>query len=114
MNIIFIGDIVGRSGRDAILNKLPILKNKYKPDAIVANAENAASGYGLTRKIADELFLQGIDALTLGNHAWDQKEMLSYIEECPKIIRAINYPSTVPGKGEVKITLEELILEIEF
>jgi metallophosphoesterase (TIGR00282 family) len=74
---------------------------------IIANAENAASGYGLTKKIANEFFDQGIDALTLGNHAWDQKEMLSYIEECPKIIRPINFPSGVPGRGEYKIELED-------
>ena len=96
MKIIFIGDIVGRSGREAILNNLPILKKKFKPDVIVANAENAASGYGLTKKFANEFFDQGIDALTLGNHAWDQKEMLSYIEECPKIVRPINFPFRSP------------------
>jgi len=107
MKIVIIGDIVGRSGREAVLNNLPILNKKFKPDVIVANAENAASGYGLTKKIANELFDQGIDVLTLGNHAWDQKEMLSYIEECPKIIRAINYPQGVPGKGEYKIELED-------
>jgi len=107
MKIIFIGDIVGRSGRDALLNGLKGLKEKFKPDVIIANAENAASGYGLTKKIADELFKQEINVLTLGNHAWDQKEMLSYIEECPKIVRAMNYPKGVPGRGEYKIVLED-------
>ena len=107
MKIIFIGDIVGRSGREAVQDNLTNLKKKYKPDIIIANAENAASGYGLTIKIADQLFNQGIDILTLGNHAWDQKEMLSYIEECPKIIRAINYPLGVPGKGKIKINLQD-------
>ena len=105
MKIIFIGDIVGKSGREALSTSLNDLKEKFKPDVIIANAENAASGYGLTKKIANELFDQGIDALTLGNHGWDQKEMLSYIEECPKIVRAINYPKGVPGKGEYKIVL---------
>ena len=107
MKILFIGDIVGRSGRDAVLKKLPNLKTKFNPDITIANAENAASGYGLTKKIANELLNQGIEVLTLGNHAWDQREMLSYIEECSKIIRAINYPEGVPGKGEIKITLED-------
>jgi len=107
MKILFIGDIVGRTGREAIVSKLPNLKKKFNPDVIIANAENAASGYGLTKKIANELFDQGIVVLTLGNHSWDQREMLSYIEECPKIIRAINYPSGVPGKGEITITLED-------
>ena len=107
MKILFIGDIVGRSGRDAIIKKLPDLKSKFNPDIIIANAENASAGYGLTKKIASLLFNQGITVLTLGNHAWDQREMLSYIEESPNIIRAINYPEGVPGKGEIKITLED-------
>ena len=107
MKILFIGDIVGRSGRESVHKHLPNLKKKFNPEVIIANAENAASGYGLTKKIANELFDQGIDVLTLGNHAWDQREMLSYIEECPQIIRAINYPEGVPGKGEIKITLED-------
>ena len=107
MKIIFIGDIVGKSGREAISLSLGILKEKFNPDIIIANAENAASGYGLTKKIAQELFKQGIHVLTLGNHAWDQREMLSYIEECPKIIRPINYPMGVPGKGDYKIELED-------
>jgi len=107
MKIIFIGDIVGKSGREALLIGLNDLKEKFKPDVIIANAENAASGYGLTKKIANELFDQGINVLTLGNHGWDQREILSYIEECPKIIRAINYPKGVPGKGEYKIVLED-------
>ena len=111
MKIIFIGDIVGRSGRDAVKNSLPILKEKYNPEIIIANAENAASGYGLTKKIAEELFDLGISILTLGNHAWDQREMLSYIEECGKIIRPINYPSSVPGKGEITINLPNVTTE---
>jgi hypothetical protein len=107
MKIIFIGDIVGRSGREAVEKNLQTLKVKYIPDVIIANAENAASGYGLTKKIAEELFGLGIDILTLGNHAWDQREMLSYIEECPKIIRSINYPEGTPGKGEYKFVLDD-------
>ena len=107
MKIIFIGDIVGKSGRDAVSKSISILKDKYKPDVIIANAENAASGYGLTKKIALELFALGIDVLTLGNHAWDQREMLSYIEERPNIIRAINYPKGVPGKGDYKLVLND-------
>ena len=107
MNIIFIGDIVGRSGREAVTNNISYLKKNYNSEVIIANAENAASGYGLTKKIAEDLFNLGIDVLTLGNHAWDQREMLSYIEKCPRIIRAINYPNGVPGKGYYKVTLED-------
>ena len=107
MKIIFIGDIVGKAGRDAFANNISIIKNQYNPDAIIVNAENAASGYGLTKKIALELFALGVDVITLGNHAWDQREMLSYIEEQPKIIRAINYPKGVPGKGDYKLVLND-------
>ena len=107
MKIIFVGDIVGKSGREAIEKKLPIISEKFNPDVIIANGENAASGYGLTKKIANELFDLGVDVITLGNHSWDQKEMLSYIEECPQIIRALNYPKGVPGQGEYKIELED-------
>ena len=107
MKIIFVGDIVGRSGREALKKNILIIKDKYKPDVIIANAENAASGYGLTKKIAAELFALGVDVVTLGNHSWDQKEMLSYIEECPKIIRPLNYPLGVPGKGDYKLLLED-------
>jgi len=107
MKILFIGDIVGRSGREAVYSKLPDLKKKFNPEIIIANAENAVAGYGLTKKIAKELFNKDITVLTLGNHAWDQREMLSYIEESPNIIRAINYPSGTPGKGEIKITLKD-------
>jgi len=107
VKIIFIGDVVGKSGRDAIANNISIIKSKFNPDAIIVNAENAASGYGLTKKIALELFALGVDVITLGNHAWDQREMLSYIEEQPKIIRAINYPKGVPGRGDYKLILND-------
>ena len=107
MKIIFIGDIVGKNARDAVIKIIPDLRKKYQSDVIICNAENAAGGYGLTKKIALDLFDIGVDAITLGNHAWDQREMLSYIEECSKIIRAINYPLNVPGKGFVEIILED-------
>ena len=107
MKIIFIGDIVGRSGRDAIANKLSELKKKYTPDAIIVNGENAASGYGITKKIANDLFDLGVDVITLGNHAWDQREILSYIEVKPQIVRAVNYPKGVPGKGFYKLVLDD-------
>jgi len=107
MKIIFVGDIVGKNAREAVIKTIPDLRSKYQSDVIICNAENAAAGYGLTKKIALDLFDIGVDAITLGNHAWDQREMLSYIEECPKIIRPINYPANVPGKGSVDITLED-------
>ena len=99
MKILFIGDIVGKSAREKVKNSIGMLKNKYNPDVIVANAENATGGHGLSKKDAQDFLSSGINVLTLGNHAWDKREMLSFIEECPQIIRAINYPTGVPGKG---------------
>ena len=107
MNIVFIGDIVGKEARETLIKKIPDIKTNYNSDVIIANAENAASGYGLTKKIATQLFNSGVDVITLGNHAWDQKEMLSYIEECPKIVRALNYPDGVPGKGYYELQLHD-------
>ncbi len=105
MKILFIGDIVGKPARDKVKESISSLKVKYSPDVIIANAENATGGYGLSKKDAEDLMSCGLDVLTLGNHAWDQREMLSYIEECPRIIRAINYPDGVPGKGTYKLEL---------
>ncbi len=105
MKILFLGDIVGKSAREKLQESIPAIKNKYSPDVIIANAENATGGYGLSKKDAQDLFRSGIDLITLGNHAWDKREMLTFIEECPKIIRAINYPSGVPGKGFYSLEL---------
>lgn len=107
MKIIFIGDVVGKQARETLINTIPEIKNKYAPDVIVVNAENAAGGYGLNKKIALQLIESGVDAITLGNHAWDQKEMLSFIEECPKIVRALNYPLGVPGRGYYEFQLAD-------
>jgi len=107
MKIVFIGDIVGKEARETFINKIPDIRNKYIPDVIIVNAENAAAGYGLSKKIAMQLIEAGVDAITLGNHAWDQKEMLSFIEECPKIVRALNYPSGVPGRGFYELQLDD-------
>lgn len=105
MKILFIGDIVGKSAREKLKDNISFLKRKYEPDVFIANAENATSGYGLSKNDAKDLLSSGVDVLTLGNHAWDQREMLTYIEECPKIVRAINYPNGVPGKGYYKLEL---------
>ena len=99
MKILFIGDIVGKSAREKVKDSIGVIKHKYSPDIIIANAENATGGHGLSKKDAQFLLSSGLDVLTLGNHAWDKREMLTYIEECPSIIRAINYPEGVPGKG---------------
>ncbi len=105
MKILFIGDIVGKSGREKIKENISSIKNKYNPDVIVANAENATGGHGLSKKDANDLLSAGLDVLTLGNHAWDKREMLTFIEECPKIVRAINYPDGVPGRGSYTLEL---------
>jgi metallophosphoesterase (TIGR00282 family) len=101
MRIAFFGDIVGRAGRDAIADHLPRLRADLRLDFVIANAENAAGGYGLTEAIAKDLFGHGCDALTLGNHSWDQREALTYIEREQRLIRPCNYPpsSPAPGRG---------------
>ncbi|MBU6298908.1 MAG: YmdB family metallophosphoesterase [Alphaproteobacteria bacterium] len=99
MHILFIGDIVGRPGRDVVAAELPRLKETLKLDFVVANGENAAGGFGLTRAIADDLFACGIDCITTGNHWADQKEILAFIDHEDRILRPRNYPPGTPGKG---------------
>ena len=99
MRILFIGDIVGRSGRSALLHRLPALVRNWKLDLVVVNGENAAGGFGITESIYQEFLDAGADAVTLGNHAWDQKEALVFIARAPKLIRPLNYPQGTPGRG---------------
>lgn len=99
MNLLFLGDVVGRSGRDAVIAALPGLRESLKLDFVAVNAENAASGFGLTPKIADDLFSAGADCVTLGDHAFDQKEMLAHIAGEPRILRPINFAKGAPGLG---------------
>lgn len=106
MKLCFFGDIMGRSGREALAKVLPEIKAAHKPDLIIANAENAAAGYGLTLKLAEELFQLGIGVLTTGNHVWDQKELLTGIDGEPRILRPSNFPKAAPGKGHVLVTTQ--------
>lgn len=100
MRIAFFGDVVGKSGRKAVADHLPGLRERLKLDFVIINAENAAAGFGITERTANELYDAGADVLTLGNHAWDQSETLSYIEREPRLLRPVNYPEgTAPGKG---------------
>jgi hypothetical protein len=99
MRILFIGDIVGRSGRTIVNERLPGLIKDWKLDLVVINGENAAGGFGITEVIYNELIEAGADAITLGNHAWDQREALVFIERAPRLIRPINYPKGTPGRG---------------
>ena len=99
MRILFIGDIVGRSGRTIVTERLPALISDWKLDLVVANGENAAGGFGITEVIYNELVDAGADAITLGNHAWDQREALVFIERAPRLIRPLNFPKGTPGRG---------------
>jgi len=97
IKILFIGDIFGKPGRQAVKNLLPGLKEKYNLDIVIANGENLAGGLGLTQKTAEEIFAAGVNILTSGNHLWDKKESLDYIENEDRILRPANYPDEVPG-----------------
>ena len=99
MNLLFIGDIVGKPGRDVVLAELPRLRESLKLDCVIANGENAAGGFGLTRAIAEEFFAAGIDVISTGNHWADQKEIYGLIEQEDRILRPVNYPKGTPGKG---------------
>lgn len=99
MKILFLGDVVGRNARDAVIALLPELRRKYNLDAIIVNVENAAHGFGVTAQICDDFYKAGADCLTTGNHVWDQREIIAYIERDPKLLRPMNYPEGTPGKG---------------
>ncbi len=99
MKVLFCGDIVGRSGRDAVLQRIPMLRQKLDLDFVFANAENAAGGFGITPAIAREFYEAGIDCLTTGNHVWDQREIIGHIGGDAKLLRPLNYPKGTPGKG---------------
>lgn len=99
MRLLFIGDIVGRAGRAIVQDKLPGLVRDWKLDLVVINGENAAGGFGITETIYHELIDAGADAITLGNHSWDQREALVFIERAPRLIRPVNYPKGAPGRG---------------
>lgn len=99
MKLLFLGDVVGRSGRAAITEHVPRLRQEWKLDFVVVNGENATGGMGLTEAHAKTLLAAGVDCLTLGDHAFDQKDMLAAIEREPRIIRPVNFSKAAPGKG---------------
>ncbi|NQW12259.1 MAG: TIGR00282 family metallophosphoesterase [Alphaproteobacteria bacterium] len=99
MRLLFLGDIVGRSGRQAVVERLPDLIRDLRADFVVANGENAAGGFGITAKICEELYDVGVDVITTGNHVWDQREILGYIDDDVSLIRPINFPVGTPGRG---------------
>ena len=103
MRILFVGDVVGRSGRTAVAEYLPGMIHDWSLDLVVVNGENAAGGFGITEAIYQELLDAGADAVTLGNHAWDQREALVFIERAPRLIRPANFPPGTPGRGAALI-----------
>ncbi|OYD09948.1 TIGR00282 family metallophosphoesterase [Paludifilum halophilum] len=104
MRLLMIGDIVGTPGQSALYDHLPRLKRGYHPDLIVVNGENAADGRGITRSIAREMMGSGVDCITLGNHAWDKREVFDFIDDEPRILRPANYPEGTPGRGFARIS----------
>ena len=99
MKILFVGDIVGKPGRELIRKSLRALVDHHSIDLVVANAENVAAGFGITKDIGDALLDWGVDVMTSGNHIWDKKEAIPYIESEPRLLRPANYPAGVPGRG---------------
>lgn len=99
MRILFLGDVVGRAARDEIISRLPALRKNHKLDAVIINVENAAHGFGVTAQICDDFYKAGADCLTTGNHVWDQREIVAYIEKDPRLLRPANFPEGTPGRG---------------
>lgn len=99
MKVLFIGDIIGEPGRKALSQSLNNIVDRYKVDLVVANVENAAGGFGITQKVAEELFNLNIHVMTSGNHIWDKKEAIDYISREKRLLRPANYPEGVPGHG---------------
>ena len=99
MRVLMVGDVIGRPGRRAVKHLLPDLRQEYQIDLVIANGENTAGGFGLTMPTAQELFAAGVDVLTSGNHIWDQKEIIPYLDTDVPILRPLNYPPGVPGRG---------------
>lgn len=99
MRILFLGDVVGRSAREAVIKEIPEIRRNFSIDFVIVNGENAAGGFGITEKICEDFFSSGIDCITTGNHVWDQKELFDYIKNENRLLRPINYPEETPGKG---------------
>ena len=104
MNVLFIGDIMGESGRRAIARTMPKVIAQHNVDLVIGNGENAAAGFGITPELAHELFEMGLSVITTGNHAWDKKEIVDYIRHEARLLRPANYPPGVPGAGSIVVT----------
>ncbi len=105
MKILYCGDVVARAGREAVLNNINTLKQEYKPDVLIVNIENAAHGFGATPGICRDFLNKGVDVLVTGNHVWQQRELIPFLDECKKIIRPLNFPSHLAGRGACEFEL---------
>ena len=101
LTVLFLGDIVGQPGRDAVIACLPKLKEQHGIDFVIVNGENAAGGRGITGKITIDLLRAGVSVVTTGDHAWDQKDILGFIDTEPRLLRPVNYPAGAPGNGSI-------------
>src|SRR5213593_657734 len=101
LTVLFLGDVVGEPGRTAVIARLPELKSKHALDFVIVNGENAAGGRGITGKITIDLLRAGVSVITTGDHIWDQKEILSFIDTEPRLLRPMNYPEGAPGSGSI-------------
>ncbi|HJU17268.1 MAG TPA: TIGR00282 family metallophosphoesterase [Stellaceae bacterium] len=99
MKILFCGDVMGRAGRAVVREQVPLLRRELALDFVVVNAENAAGGFGLTERLCGEFYECGVDVLTTGNHVWDQRELIPYIDRDPRVLRPANFPKGTPGAG---------------
>lgn len=107
MRLLFLGDVVGRAGRDAVLARLPALRARLGAELVVLNGENASHGFGLAPDMARAFLAAGADVITLGNHAWDRREIIPFMEGEPRVIRPLNFPPGTPGKGAVEVALPD-------
>src|SRR5205809_2942471 len=101
LTVLFLGDIVGEPGRSAVIGRLSQLKEKFGLDFVIVNGENAAGGRGITGKITIELLRAGVSVITTGDHIWDQKDILNFIDTEPRLLRPVNYPAGAPGNGSI-------------
>ncbi|MER2189675.1 MAG: TIGR00282 family metallophosphoesterase [Solibacillus sp.] len=112
MKVLFIGDIVGSIGRDAVEKYLPRLKKKYGVDVVIANGENAAAGRGITRSIYTDLLQMGVDVITMGNHTWDNKDIFDFIDDADYLIRPANFSQEAPGRGMVQVSKKGVTISV--
>ena len=113
MKILFLGDIVGRAGRNLIYEKLSEIIDKHEVSFVIANGENSAGGYGITEEICNNLFDAGVDVITSGNHIWDQKETMNHIIKENRLLRPMNFSEGTPGRGFVQYADQQPSLQTE-